>query len=192
MLSHRQWLKAQEINVAHFSKPLSFLRHVHVTYAFCSFPLLSLHLLPAASANCPGIVVLLAGILISLTFVVRPELITELSMGFLERQIERNRGETNNEYHGRLGCGWACGRRVFTVSVSCFFFFTVFSNGVDTLRFPCSALNVKVVRNSKQVWTNDRRNHDSHNGSHVCSECQKCAKQVRVNGKSQMSRLLLT
>ena len=45
------------------------------------------------------------------------------------------------------GCGWACGRRVFTVSVSCFFFFfTIVSNGVDRMRLPSSALNVKVVR----------------------------------------------
>ena len=28
-------------------------------------------------------------------------------------------------------------------------FFTMVSNGVDTMRFPCSALNVKVVRNFK-------------------------------------------
>ena len=50
----------------------------------------------------------------------------------------------------------------------------------------------KVVRNAKQARTNDRRNHDSHNGSHVCSECQSGSKQARVNGKSQMSRFLLT
>ena len=49
------------------------------------------------------------------------------------------------------------------------------------MRFPCSALNVKVVRNSKQARTNDRRNHDFHNGSHVCfdrsslsSSCREC------------------
>ena len=58
------------------------------------------------------------------------------------------------------GCGWACGRRVFLVSVSCFFFFTMVSNGVDRMRLPCSALNVKVVRKSKQAQTNDRRNHE--------------------------------
>ena len=99
------------------------------------------------------------------------ELIAELSMGSPVRQIvERNRGEKNNDYHGRSECGWACGRRVFTVSVSCFFFFTMVSNGVDTMRFPCSALNVKVVRNSKQARTNDRRNHDPFEGSHVCSD----------------------
>ena len=28
---------------------------------------------------------------------------------------------------------------------------TMVSHGVDTLRFPCSALNVKVLRNSKQA-----------------------------------------
>ena len=50
--------------------------------------------------------------------------------------------------------------------------------------FLCSALNVQVVRNSKQARTNDRRNHDSHNGSHVCSECPSGSKQVRVSGKS--------
>ena len=68
-----------------------------------------------------------------------------------------------------------------------------------------SAMNVKVVRNSKHARTNDRRNHDSHNGGHVCSECQSGSKQAWVNsrsnhdnvisvqcGKSQMSRLLLT
>ena len=38
MLSHRHWLKIQGISVAHFSKPLSSLRHVLVTCAFCSFP----------------------------------------------------------------------------------------------------------------------------------------------------------
>ena len=44
------------------------------------------------------------------------------------------------------------------------------SNGVDTIRSPCSALNVKVERNSKQARVNDRRNHDPHNGGHVCSD----------------------
>ena len=48
---------------------------------------------------------------------------------------------------------------------------TMVSNGVDTIRSPCSALNVKVVRNSKQARVNDKRNHDSHEGSRVCSEC---------------------
>ena len=62
------------------------------------------------------------------------ELITELSLGFRDRQrIERNRGDKDNDYHGRSGCGWACGRRVFPVSVSCFFFFTMVSNGVDRM-----------------------------------------------------------
>ena len=46
------------------------------------------------------------------------------------------------------------------------FFFTMVSHGVDTMRFPCSALNVKVVRNWKQARTNDMSNHDSDNGSH--------------------------
>ena len=45
--------------------------------------------------------------------------------------------------------------------VSCFFvFFTMVPNGIDTTRFPCSALNVKVVRNSRQARTNGRSNHD--------------------------------
>ena len=48
---------------------------------------------------------------------------------------------------------------------------TMVSNGVDTMRSPCSALNVKVVRNSELVRVNDKRNHESHEGSHVCSEC---------------------
>ena len=50
--------------------------------------------------------------------------------------------------------------------------------------FPCSALNVKVVRISKQARVNDRRSHDSHDGGHVCSECQSGSKQARVNGRS--------
>ena len=54
----------------------------------------------------------------------------------------------------------------------------------DDCLCPCSALNVKVVRNSKQARTNDRSNHNSQNGSHVCSECQSGSKQARVNGKS--------
>ena len=45
-----------------------------------------------------------------------------------------------------------------------FFFVTMVSNGVDRMRLQCSALNVKVVRKSKQARTNDRRNHD------VCSD----------------------
>ena len=49
---------------------------------------------------------------------------------------------------------------------------TMVSYGVDTMRFPYSTLNVKVVRNWKQARVNDRRNHDSHDGGHVCSECQ--------------------
>ena len=61
---------------------------------------------------------------------------------------------------------------------------TLVSNGVDTMRFPCTAPNVKVVRNSKQARVNGKSNHDSHNGSHVCSECQSGSKQARVNGKS--------
>ena len=52
--------------------------------------------------------------------------------------------------HGRSGCGRTRG---------------------DDFLCPCSALNVKLVRNSKQARTNDRSNHDSHNGGHVCSEC---------------------
>ena len=32
------------------------------------------------------------------------------------------------------------------------------------------ALNVKVVRNSKQAQANDMSNYDSVEGSHVCSE----------------------
>ena len=38
---------------------------------------------------------------------------------------------------------------------------TMFRNGVDTMCFPCSALNVKVARNWEQAWVNDRRIHDS-------------------------------
>ena len=48
----------------------------------------------------------------------------------------------NNDYHGRSGCGWACGRRVFSGT---FFFFTMVSNGVDAIRFLCSTLNVEVM-----------------------------------------------
>ena len=32
--------------------------------------------------------------------------------------------------------------------------------------------------------TSDRRNHDTKNGGHVCSECQSGSKQARVNGDS--------
>ena len=56
-------------------------------------------------------------------------------------------------------------------AVLCLSSSTMVSNGVDTMRSPCSALNVQVVRNSKQVWVDDKRNHDSHEGSHVCTEC---------------------
>ena len=35
------------------------------------------------------------------------------------------------------------------------------SIGIDTMRSPCSALNVKVVRNSKQAGVNGGRSHDS-------------------------------
>ena len=43
------------------------------------------------------------------------ELITELSMGFRERQrMERNRREKDNDYHGSSGCEWALGRRQTT------------------------------------------------------------------------------
>ena len=46
----------------------------------------------------------------------------------------------------------------YSPSVLCFFV-TMVWNGGDTMRFPCSALNGKVVRNSKQARTNDKRNH---------------------------------
>ena len=49
--------------------------------------------------------------------------------------------------------------------VSCLSSSTMVSNGVDTMRFLCSALHVKVVRISKQARVNDRSNHDSHNGA---------------------------
>ena len=52
------------------------------------------------------------------------------------------------------------------------------------------ALNVKVVRNSEQARRNDRRSHDSHNGSHVCSESQSGSKQARVNGRSNHDPLV--
>ena len=54
------------------------------------------------------------------------------------------------------------------------------SIGIDTMRSPCSALYVEVVRNSRQAWTN----YESHKGSHVCSECQSNGnlKQAWVNG----------
>ena len=87
-----------------------------------------------------------AGILISLTFVVLPGINYWVVCGFRERQrIERNRGERGNDYHGRSGCGWAFGRRVFSVSVSCFFFFAMVSNGVDTMQSQCSS-KVRVTR----------------------------------------------
>ena len=38
--------------------------------------------------------------------------------------------------------------------------------------------------NFKQTRTHGRSNYDSHNGSHVCSECQSGSKQARVNGRS--------
>ena len=46
-----------------------------------------------------------------------------------------------------------------SVSLCFVLFFAMAANGVDTMRFPCGALNVKVVRNSKQARTNDRSNH---------------------------------
>ena len=107
-------------------------------------------------------------------------LCTTWDWSYVERE-RQNSGEMDNDYHGRWGWGWACGRRVFTVSV---FFSTMISNGVDTLRFPRSALNVKVVRNWKQARTNDMSNCDPHNGGHVCSECQSGSKQARVNCES--------
>ena len=69
----------------------------------------------------------------------------------------------------------------------CFVFVssTMVSNGVDTMRFPCSALNVKVVRHWKQARVNDRRNHDSHDGGHVCSECQSGETLKTSAGKRQ-------
>ena len=60
------------------------------------------------------------------------------------------------------------GPRVF--ARLCVFFKRGSQMSVVTMGFPCTALNVKVVRNSKQARTNDRRNHDSHNCSHVCSD----------------------
>ena len=36
----------------------------------------------------------------------------------------------------------------------------------------------QCVKNSKQARVNDRRNHDSHDGCHVCTECQSGSKHV--------------
>ena len=81
--------------------------------------------------------------------------------------------------------GQGVGGHVGDVSVFCVNLLPRWSEMVLTqCDFSCSALNVKVVRNSKQTRTNDRRNRDSHNGSHVCSECQSGSKQARVNGRS--------
>ena len=52
-----------------------------------------------------------------------------------------------------------------------FFFFTMVSNGVDTMRFPCNALNVQVVRNSNQARTDDKRNHDSLKVANCLQSC---------------------
>ena len=51
--------------------------------------------------RCPGIVFLPAGISISLTFVVLPEIITELHFNFLEKQKRRNIGEDDMRERGR-------------------------------------------------------------------------------------------
>ena len=58
------------------------------------------------------------------------------------------------------------------------------SIGFDTMRSPCSALNVKVLRNSRHARANGRSNYESQKGSHVCSECQSNGnrKQAWVNG----------
>ena len=77
------------------------------------------------------------------------ELIAELSMGFQERQtIERNRAEKNNDYHRRSGCGWACGRRVFTVT----FFFKMVSNGVDADTICVQHFDVEVMEIETSVY----------------------------------------
>ena len=65
---------------------------------------------------------------------------------------------------GRSGCGLACGRRVFTVSVLCFF-----SRWSEMVLTQCDSRGVLWMSNWWQAWTNDRSNHDSHNCSHVCS-----------------------
>ena len=61
----------------------------------------------------------------------------------MRQRIARNRGEKDDDYHGRSGCGWACGRRVLSVSV--FFFFTMVSNGVDSA-LPSLKVRVTVGR----------------------------------------------
>ena len=116
-----------------------------------------------------------AGILISLILSSSQELITELSTKFREGQRrEKQRGEKDIGYHGRSGCAWTCGRRVFTVSVLCFFF-TVVSNGVDTIRFPCS-FKVRVMRRAfpqSKFFFFDGFKCCRHNTIPVqCSECQ--------------------
>ena len=71
--------------------------------------------------------------------------------------------------------GWVSGLLIWGRNLPrlSLFFFKIISNGIDTMWLPCSALHVNVVKNSRQARVNGRRNHDSHVGSHVCSECQK-------------------
>ena len=64
------------------------------------------------------------------------------------------------------------------------------SIGFDTMRSPRSALNVKVLRNSRHARENGRSNYESQKCSHVCSECQSNGnrKQAWVNcGRSHDS-----
>ena len=83
--------------------------------------------------------------------------------------MERNSGEKDNDYHGRSGVWvgmWATSFPPSLCLVFFFFFFTIVSNGVDRMRLPCSALNVKVVRKSKQARTKRQEKPMSH----VCSD----------------------
>ena len=114
---------------------------------------------PCAEANCLGIVVLPAGIFISLTFV------SGRHKEYRESEVRRIMIIMEGQ-----GVGEHVGDEFSPSLRLVFFFFTMVSNGVDRMRFPCSALNVKVVRNSKQARTNHRRNHDPLEGGHVCSD----------------------
>ena len=144
-------------------------------------------MVPREAANCLWIVFSAAGIIIiSLTFLSSSslELITESSMGSREERV-------------------MCFMNVRVwkdtwVTFLCLSSSTVVWYDVDTMWFPCSALNVKVVRNWKQARTNERRNNDSHNGSYVCSECQHSTTQPQRhaqpnhNNNTQHTNILRT
>ena len=109
------------------------------------------------------------------------ELSTELHLKFRERQCH---GMSTHDL--TANCCWTVDDEPLCLG---FFFFAMVSHAVDTM-FSTLSSECHPGENFKQTQTHGRSNYDSHNGSHVCSECQSGSKPARVNGRSNHDPLV--